>query len=359
MALPKDVLVLTTSSVEGAKVKKYYKPVSAHLVAGTNLFNDFLGSLTDVFGGRSGTYQKQLNSLYNEAVEKIKIAAFELGANCVLGLKVDLDEISGKNKSMFMLTGIGTAVLLEIERPEAKAVSSQLNDFNAVGLEKVNMLKEKKEIVTKAKDGTLTLDENVWQFITRNQVQELFPFLTKVFQTNYSLQYPDFYERFIEYVDALPEEAQIELFYNCIGAETNERILAKLLEVLKKQLLFDYTRCMELLRSEDFQMRKRGVFLATVDKPYYNKGDITELQILRDYLKGSFGERGTRATKRQLLSSKLREIWVCECGKTNDMGVHCGGCEQDINGFKMSEIKPTTAIESLEQRVALLIECMG
>ena len=58
MANPKDVLVVTTSSVDGLKVKRYLKPVSAHIVAGTNLFSDFLGGLTDVFGGRSQTYQK-------------------------------------------------------------------------------------------------------------------------------------------------------------------------------------------------------------------------------------------------------------------------------------------------------------
>jgi uncharacterized protein YbjQ (UPF0145 family) len=58
MASPKDILVITTSSAEGLKIKKHLKPVTAHIVAGTNLFSDFLGGLTDVFGGRSSSYQK-------------------------------------------------------------------------------------------------------------------------------------------------------------------------------------------------------------------------------------------------------------------------------------------------------------
>ncbi len=41
MVNPKDVLVITTSSTEGIKIKKYLNPVSAHIVAGTNLFSDF------------------------------------------------------------------------------------------------------------------------------------------------------------------------------------------------------------------------------------------------------------------------------------------------------------------------------
>jgi len=107
MPTPKDILVMTTSAAEGLKIKRYLKPVSAHIVAGTNLFSDFLGGLTDVFGGRSQAYQKQLTSLYNEAIERIKYAAY--------GLTIDMDEISGKGKLMFMLTAVGTAVIIEKE----------------------------------------------------------------------------------------------------------------------------------------------------------------------------------------------------------------------------------------------------
>lgn len=88
MANPKDILVITTSSADGIRIKQYLKPISAHIVAGTNFFSDFLASFSDVFGGRSQTYQKQLASLYNEAIERIKFAAYELGANGVVGLGI-------------------------------------------------------------------------------------------------------------------------------------------------------------------------------------------------------------------------------------------------------------------------------
>lgn len=45
MTNPKDILVITTSSAEGLKIKKHLKPFSAHIVAGTNLFSDFLDIL--------------------------------------------------------------------------------------------------------------------------------------------------------------------------------------------------------------------------------------------------------------------------------------------------------------------------
>ena len=111
MVSPKQILVATTSDLGDVKIIKHLKPVSAHVVAGTNVFSDLAASFTDIFGGRSESYQKQLASLYDEAVERIKVAAFEIGANCVLGLKVDIDEISGKGKAMFMITSIGTAAI--------------------------------------------------------------------------------------------------------------------------------------------------------------------------------------------------------------------------------------------------------
>lgn len=110
---PKEILVLTTSSIEGYKIIKHFNPVTSHVVAGTNIFNEFIGGLSDVFGGRSNLFQKQIASIYDEAINKLKIDAYRQGANCILGLKIDVDEISGKGKSMFMITAIGTPILYE------------------------------------------------------------------------------------------------------------------------------------------------------------------------------------------------------------------------------------------------------
>ena len=56
MTNPKDILVVTISSVEGLKIKQYLKPITAHIVGGTNLFSDIFASFSDFFGGRSQTY---------------------------------------------------------------------------------------------------------------------------------------------------------------------------------------------------------------------------------------------------------------------------------------------------------------
>jgi uncharacterized protein YbjQ (UPF0145 family) len=359
MANQKDVLVVTTSSVDGLKVKKYLKPVSAHVVAGTNLFSDFFGGLTDFFGGRSQAYQKQLTSLYNEAIERVKYAAYEIGANCIVGLKIDMDEISGKGKSMFMLTAVGTAVILEKETAEKSILSNTDEIFENVGVERINVLRNKKEIIGKAHSENLTLNDDIWNFITTNQVDEVFPFLMKKFQDTMVNEQVNmgsldkFFKLLVGYIDALPEQKKLSLLYNGIREEP-EQISLKLSEIIKELNLFDFNLNMELLKSENFQIQKHGVRVASYDKPFYNKQDIQDLQSIRRHIQDTFSERGKRTFKKQLLSSKEKEVWICECGKTNDLDVHCNGCGQDLYGFKLNELKPITIDNIIGQKIELI-----
>jgi uncharacterized protein YbjQ (UPF0145 family) len=361
MANPKDLLVVTTSTVEGLKIKQYLRPVSAHVVAGTNLFSDFLGGLTDIFGGRSQTYQKQLTSLYNEAIERVKYAAYEIGANCIVGLNIDMDEISGKGKSMFMLTAVGTAIVLEKEVSEKAILLKADEKLENVGVERINILRSKKGIIEESSSGTLALNEDIWNFITTNQVDEVFPHLMKKFQEviaeeQYNTGSTEkFFQLLISYIEALPEQKKLDLLYKWVTVQ-NEQISSKLSEVIKKLNLFDFSRVMKLLQNDNFQTQKKGIRIATYDKPFFDKQDIQDLQSIQKYLQDTFKERGTRTTKKQLLSSKEKEVWTCECGKTNDMGTYCSGCGQDIYGFKPSELKPSAVENYILKKIDLICE---
>ena len=80
------MIITTTNSIEGAKVEKYLGVVTTNLVIGTNFFSDFKASFTDFFGGMSGTYRKQMDTLYQRAYDALSLKASSMGANCVLGL---------------------------------------------------------------------------------------------------------------------------------------------------------------------------------------------------------------------------------------------------------------------------------
>lgn len=365
MANLKSVLVTTTPTVEGMKIKKYLKPVSAHIVAGTSLFSDFLASFSDVFGGRSGTYQKQLTSLYNEAIERVKYAAYEIGANCVVGLKIDMDEISGKGKSMLMLTAVGTAVIIEKDLSEAfeDALSRRTDKrLQNIAVDKINVLRNKKSIVREAASGTLTLNDEIWNFITSNQVDEVFPFLLKKFAEAFLSDNvtpgtsEKFYRLLLGYIDALPDDTKTRLLYLAIEREDNDRVVRNLAQVIKKFNLFDFDKTVNLLKNDNFDIQKRGIGIVVFDKPFYNRQDIENLKELKNIINKTFVERGTRSTKKQLLSSKEKEVWTCGCGKTNDIGVYCNGCGLDIYGFGEKEIKPETAESHIRQKIELISE---
>lgn len=107
------MIVTTTNSIEGYTIKRYLGVVNANVVIGTNLFSDIAASLTDVFGGRSGSYKSKLNTIYDEVMKELTEKAKSYHADAIVGLHVDFDEISGGGKSMFMVSASGTAVTLE------------------------------------------------------------------------------------------------------------------------------------------------------------------------------------------------------------------------------------------------------
>ena len=106
------MIITTTNNVEGARIEEYIQMVSVNVVIGTNIFSDWFASVTDIFGGKSRTYQRKLDDVYEEALKRIEEKATKLGADAVVGMKMDFGEVSGKEKSMFMVSAVGTAVRL-------------------------------------------------------------------------------------------------------------------------------------------------------------------------------------------------------------------------------------------------------
>lgn len=51
-----------------------------------------------------------MDNMYQEAIKNLSYKARQRGANAIVGIKIDFDEISGQGKQMFMLCVTGTAV---------------------------------------------------------------------------------------------------------------------------------------------------------------------------------------------------------------------------------------------------------
>lgn len=105
------MLVSTTPTIQGRTITTYYGIVSGETIIGANVFRDFMASIRDFFGGRSGSYEKILREAKDTALREMMQQASSLGANAVVGVDLDYETV-GQNGSMLMVTCSGTAVTI-------------------------------------------------------------------------------------------------------------------------------------------------------------------------------------------------------------------------------------------------------
>ncbi len=79
---------------------------------GTNIVKDLFASITDIVGGRSGTYEEELRRARDLALDEMVDDAESVGANAVVGVDLDYETV-GQHGTMLMVTAAGTAVTLE------------------------------------------------------------------------------------------------------------------------------------------------------------------------------------------------------------------------------------------------------
>lgn len=106
------MILSTTATVEGREVERYLGLVFGDAVLGVNVFKDLLGSLRDIVGGRSGTYERELGAARDTAMQGLLAQATSLGADAVIGIDIDY-EVLGQNGGMLMVSASGTAVALK------------------------------------------------------------------------------------------------------------------------------------------------------------------------------------------------------------------------------------------------------
>jgi uncharacterized protein YbjQ (UPF0145 family) len=105
-----EILLTTTSVVEGRPVTRYLGIVTGEAIIGANIFRDMFASVRDIVGGRSATYEKGLAEARETAMKEMSQKAVSLGANAVIAVDIDY-EVLGQNNGMLMVSVSGTAVV--------------------------------------------------------------------------------------------------------------------------------------------------------------------------------------------------------------------------------------------------------
>ena len=103
------MIITTTPTVEGKHIKEYLGIVNGEAILGANLFRDLFAGLRDIVGGRSGAYEKELKKAREIALDELRDAAQQLGANAVVAVDIDYEVLGDKN-GMLMVSASGTAV---------------------------------------------------------------------------------------------------------------------------------------------------------------------------------------------------------------------------------------------------------
>jgi uncharacterized protein YbjQ (UPF0145 family) len=103
--------IVPSVSDGGPRIAKYLGVVNGEAIIGANIFRDLFSSVRDVVGGRAGGYERALSGARDAALDDMKAAARELGANGVVGIDFDY-EVLGEANGMMMVAVSGTAVLM-------------------------------------------------------------------------------------------------------------------------------------------------------------------------------------------------------------------------------------------------------
>lgn len=105
------MIIVTTGELQGKPVQQYLGLVSGEAILGANIFRDFFAGIRDIVGGRSAAYEEELRKAKAIAIEEMTMQARELGANAILGVDLDYENITvGQTGGMLMVSANGTAV---------------------------------------------------------------------------------------------------------------------------------------------------------------------------------------------------------------------------------------------------------
>lgn len=103
-----DVMVVTTNDLPGYEVCEVCGEVFGLIVRSRNAFSNIGATFRTISGGEVKGYTKLLADSRNHAVERLKDAARERGANAVIAMRFDCNDLGGG--IMSEVAAYGTAV---------------------------------------------------------------------------------------------------------------------------------------------------------------------------------------------------------------------------------------------------------
>lgn len=345
------MILTTTNSIDGGNIIKYFDPYSKSIVVGSNLLSDFTASITDVFGGRSSTYESKLDDINKNALEHLKKYAKSIRANAIVGIKLDVGEISGNGKQMFIVSVSGTPVVVDF----ANETGHESDDQNFS--QAVNSRVKFKEILNSGEDIINLSAESVDFIINSGSIdfeRYIYDGIAKL--SSYNVE--------VEKIKEIKDKLSYIVHNYLLGLSLKDRndilmswLLSNDLKYIEKLLIYNsiknynilnYENAFLLLNSDDIYSKKIG--LRVINSPLINytpKDVLVIKQLCENNLINHFKDISKSVTEKTLIGVKNK--WKCICGYTNsEKELYCY-CGMNKKGFKINELTPQTVQETVNR----------
>ena len=106
------MIIATTNYVPGMEVVEYKGFATGEVVAGINFIKDLGAGIRNLFGGRVQGYEDEIIQPRTEALKELEARAAAMGANAVIGVRIDFDALGSNGNNMLLVTVTGTAVVV-------------------------------------------------------------------------------------------------------------------------------------------------------------------------------------------------------------------------------------------------------
>ena len=334
-----NFIVTTTEHIENATIKCYLDAICTNIVIGTNVFSDFAASLSDFFGGKSDSYKRKLEYAYNEARRELEQKARKMGANAILGFKVDFDEVSGKDKSMFMISASGTACIIDYQEQRAQ----QNNAAKSISQSDYDREIQKKEIISKLESGKF---QQSWiTFLFEEHPKEAVKPLISLYQNSYGED--ETLKQIVSIIKSYPREYVVNEIYSFLEDSNWNGSICTL---IRECDLFDAKKVLEVCRKNIHTAIK----LLSAGRDYYDEKEIESMKSISLFLDNLPDTGKIEKLKTGIISKKEEEFFICENGhKSPASSEFCDNynCGVNIKGLTQHEI---SAINQFKNKIEIL-----
>lgn len=105
-----SIRIATIEHAPGREIVESLGVVSSSVVAGVSIVSEALASVADIFGARSGALERRIAEARSAAVEDVLAQAGGMGADYIVGLRIDVTAVGKGDQNMLTASVYGTAV---------------------------------------------------------------------------------------------------------------------------------------------------------------------------------------------------------------------------------------------------------